>query len=475
MGKDAEDKVISNNWNRTISHILWGIFLSIVKFDFAWFGILTSFIGVLLIFTGFRSLRKENKYFKFGYIFSGIGLFIHIVNVIFIAAAISRFMTDSIIFKSITIIAVCLQFFTFVFLYKGISQLRKDYNLEPRVKGGILLIFSYILFFIIVISQVEIIGIFIILLMIFIFSLIFIGKNAKELSSTAYRLNPYDEKISAFKLGNIIAIITLIFIVSVRLGASTLPMDFVAYDWTYHDADDMDEISDDIAHMLDIGFPKEILEDMTFFDILAVAKAEEVYIAKGNITGDLQVTTVLSRLNDGLMWNVVQYFDWTKTPEFKGNEAIIITLDNNTNIPLKLNTSFLNGLCIYDCSLEEKSNRNRYAASFYDLRIGTISNTPSYDFFQNNFDLGKTITASFSFPEFAKHPRGYISYNVFFNEVDRRFFTSSIMYAHQVNISSYPVRVAGEREGSTFIFGNTFRRTSLMQSIDFEDFKKIEK
>jgi uncharacterized membrane protein len=58
-----EEKTILNPWKKPIMEITLGFALTSITLNFLWLQYILPAIGIVLIFIGARSLRKENKYF----------------------------------------------------------------------------------------------------------------------------------------------------------------------------------------------------------------------------------------------------------------------------------------------------------------------------------------------------------------------------------------------------------------------------
>jgi len=75
----------TNPWSKPIGFITWGFILTTFKLNIIYLQYILPVIGVIHIFLGFRSLRKENKYFKIAWLLSIIKLSLHLIDLAWIS------------------------------------------------------------------------------------------------------------------------------------------------------------------------------------------------------------------------------------------------------------------------------------------------------------------------------------------------------------------------------------------------------
>ena len=69
-------------WKQTYENILIGMGFIGITLNFLFLNQLLPFIGILLVFTGFRKLRRENQWFQIGYAGAGLKVVITIVSIV---------------------------------------------------------------------------------------------------------------------------------------------------------------------------------------------------------------------------------------------------------------------------------------------------------------------------------------------------------------------------------------------------------
>ena len=69
-------------WKQTYEKILIGMGLFGITLNFLFLNQILPFLGALLLFTGFRKLRLENRWLKAGYAGAALKVVITIVNIV---------------------------------------------------------------------------------------------------------------------------------------------------------------------------------------------------------------------------------------------------------------------------------------------------------------------------------------------------------------------------------------------------------
>lgn len=69
----------ANPLDASITKILWGMVLTFFKLDFLYLNYILPLLGSVLLYLGYRSLRKENQWFKLCWLISGVLLLWHAV------------------------------------------------------------------------------------------------------------------------------------------------------------------------------------------------------------------------------------------------------------------------------------------------------------------------------------------------------------------------------------------------------------
>ena len=82
-------------WHSAVGRILWGLALCTFRLEVFYLQYLLPLLGATLLYLGYRSLRRENRWFHLGWIMAGITLYSGIDYIIKNRAIIAHGLTDN--------------------------------------------------------------------------------------------------------------------------------------------------------------------------------------------------------------------------------------------------------------------------------------------------------------------------------------------------------------------------------------------
>lgn len=468
-----------NPWKKSMNRILWGMALTTITFQFWNLDYILPMIGMLLMLFGFRALREENKWFKACWR----------LMIIRLTYFVSRCILDATIYRSMledsnTEIAITVMNFVFIFIqilcfWKGIRTVQEKAGLPPRAKAAIVLLIWYGMMIFLGIAQY--IGLLVWVLLIgYICILRSLYKLSKELTEAGYVIEPAQVKVSE---GKIVAAVLSILIVGISCGYlffHSYPMD-----WQFAVVTEDAKIKEIKQHLIEIGFPKVVLEDLTEEDILACEGALRVVtdvndhpVNEGRVvreettTGtwihtvydreELRLTHIAVELpGDRERWKVFHHFEFIIYPGFYGTESIQLWTAYRNHSDAWAPEAEVTGQILYDV------DGQTFVAPYVSLKEETYKT--------NSFLTGETkatdVFADFSLPnEGAKH-RGYLSYTTA-EMKDGVILTSWILYSHQNSWLQYPVLSATEKRMQDNLAQMQPFKT-VHDSLDFYPFRDI--
>lgn len=172
------------------------------------------------------------------------------------------------------------------------------------------------------------------------------------------------------------------------------------------------------GQLTELGFPADVLADMSDSDILACEGAQEVIVQRdgGVDWNNLCVCHVLVRLPDD-NWQLVQHFAWRESPGFYGTEAIQLWPAWHLDAGWA-QESGVTGRVLYDRDGETYvSDYHSVSEEYHNGLVG--------------------VYLSFAFPNSGENQRGYITYRT--KNVDERWlFDSWFNYARKESLLIYP-------------------------------------
>jgi hypothetical protein len=256
-------------------------------------------------------------------------------------------------------------------------------------------------------------------------------------------------RIPTVKLVQGILVVLAVGIVCGYFFAGRYPMDWQAVDTSEHA-----EVQEIKSHLLELGFPDYVLNDLTAEDILACDGALEVVVQMidhpvndgrevrttiGTHTQietvydikELHITGVSVRLPEERQhWKIFQHFLWTVNPGFVGTEALQIWPACRSDMGWDLADPYT-GRVLYN------DNGITCAAPYHTLG----NDTYTADSFFWGPSQQTDILAAFSMPRKGEAHRGYVAYGV--QEMREGYIVDGwINYIHQESRLQYPVQTA---------------------------------
>ncbi len=451
-------------WRKAMNRVLWGIGLTTVTLEFWNLNRILPAIGFILLILGFRTFRRENKWFKIAYVTSWIRsiwwLLAFAVHMTIYAAepAVSAFLAAG------TYTMLVPEFLLLVCLRGGIRTIQRSAGLPAHGGNGLLawyliaIALGFIRF-----SGIAVWG----LLIAYGFVLGNLCKLSKELDEAGYTVSPAPVKVSDNAVKLIYAGVIVLAMVIGYGFFRKYPMDWKPVE---HSADTA--VQEVRQELLSLGFPKNVLDDMTGEEILAcdgavfvlveqrdydmdrcrgIGTQEEIDSGKtALLTEDegerqLRTTYVGVKFGDAReRWRIIHHFEWLIDGSFCGTEAI--QLLPHANQGWDAGKEFT-GRLLYDL------DGTTYTSAYHSL--GRVSHEST--------GLGQTssndVFATFSMPDQGSRKRGYVIYELSVL-IPGTVISSWFNYTHQYSPLQFPVQTAMEFRIKSFLEeGWAFRTT----------------
>lgn len=438
-------------WRKAVSRILWGMALCSITFNFLMLNYILPAIGVLLILLGFRSLRRENKWFMAGFIAAVIraaySIFTNILNATIWQSA---FYDSAALW--LTGFAVCMPVFHALCIWGGFRAVREQAGLEKNSRGGWLVIY-YLLLSWLALAEFDVTLVTLGMLVVYILLLRSLWKYAALLDDAGYTVQASPVRLSDRALTCLLAVITAIGIACGYLFCNQYPMDWTAQEAISAEAETVKD------ELLALGFPEYVLDDLTEEDILTCRGAVKIHTrsddhpvndgrqvygpnAEGIIgyhtvydTEELRITEVAVEIpGERRTFVLFHHFLWLEDPGFRGTDGIQIwPASRQDDHSCWIQTMDFSGQVL--CETDGVTR----TAPYYSL--GTVTGTSTSVFWQNGPSTDGI--AAFSLPRDGENCRGYVSYSVEeFNP--GHILDSWFNYYYQESPFQYPVRTAAD-------------------------------
>lgn len=518
MPEYISDEMINDitPWRNATNIIIAGMALSVVIFNILLLQYILPFAGAIMCMLGFRALRSDNRYFRACF---GISVFQLCTRIPLLAVNATIYASQFNSSDAADMLAMATAFLNLMLLLlmrQGFITVRR--RAGQGASGGAMnaLVVWYIIFM--GLAYVNASGwiIFILLIGAYIMIIRSLLRMTRMIDTAGYAVRASEVRVSDrnVMIGAVAAVC-----ICIACGY----MFFGGYDMDWQP---VDNVNDDTAaehvgaredvrsysvrnELLALGFPENVLDDMTYDDVMACAGAQRVVVwgndydmngdgsvqtgscsSEKDISTNMTMTDIGVDVGDG-HWRFIDHFEWTKKPQigengsFYGTEGLKLSpvCDNDERwLPENDEESGdirLTGRVLYD------SDGTTYAAPYHYLGRKTYDGV---DFF-SGAEQRSEVFAEFSLPRKGESRRGYVMYGVYDRasdsyELDKsgggtslaepgeycdaetlnemfgyRSFVSLVNYTHQVYWLRYPVKTAADEMMDSWLSSSNAFRT----------------
>ena len=434
---------------KALNRILVGYFLSTFTINGLGLNLILPVIGQILMLLGFRALQHENRWFSACYVFAVLQAFLRFGKLILDTTIFDLPFEDPQIAASAFYIALALQVLlsvvSLICFWRGLRTVQKACGIRSKAIGVLALLAWNLLFCAMALLQMrgQFFGGYTLLFLLFslIIILWMIARQAKALDATGYVLQPAPLRLSDRTL-------TLIILAILAIGCTCGHLFFSSYtmDWQKIDSTESAATSETKTHLAALGFPEDILDDLTPEDLARCRGAEQVVVDTRTLNSenptfdngdyDIRLANVIV-LVPGETPHVVlfNHFSWLSTPKFYGTAALNILPTYEASAELWRLEDGPTGRILYD------DGDDSFVADYHSIEMRTVTS----NLFQN-VAPSPSLYASFIFPNQGTRQRGYITYTIapraILPEGYRQAGYSQMTYMHQKKRFLYPAETA---------------------------------
>ena len=419
-------------WRRGIERTVLGLGLSAVSLD------LTILEGVplledlfqplctLLAVLGLRSLRRENLWFRLCWAMAlfrgGWQLFGLVMGTTTCWRAVSAALPVRVLAQVNLVVMLAIYFC----LWQAIRAVQRKAGMPPGAWSGAVLTVWYGAVALVVSATGTIRGWPVLALILsYAVALRCLLELGRALDRAGYVIRPAPVRLPDWAL-------TAVILLVLGVGAACGLMLFRSYPMDGQPQQELSAQAEQVrTELLEMGFPEEILADLTEQDVLACQGAVRVgyYMSDNGETvdgGQLSFQAVFVQLpGERVRWKIFQHFQWTRPPQFRGYEAI------------RLQPSYLLGR-------DGWAEGSAVTGQVLWDRDGRSWTAPYYDLFQGSRgQSGQAVYAAFSFPGEGEELRGYLAHTIAETKPGV-VAVSYLAYAHQTGRLEFPRRTGVE-------------------------------
>ena len=449
-------------WRRAMDRVITGSALRAVTLSLFGLQYLLPALGTLLLLLGYRALRRENRWFRTCFVLAAAETAYSIPLLALNTSSVyaPQVLTPA-VSQCLTVLEMGLLLTQFLCLWRGLLAVQRRAGLPPKANAalGIVAWYAALCLSARLGWQGWLWGI--PMLAGYVFLLRSLFRLSRTLEEAGYVLRPAPVRLPDRWLAlGLAAVLALGCFCGYRFG-SRYPMD-----WQVRDAAGTQETEAIRDHLLSLGFPEDVLRDLSPEDLAACDGAIRVIVD----TIDLPMNKgrkVLTRTKSGhntfiettetvydvrelhvtgvgvevpgehSTWVLFHHFRWRADPACRGTEALQLWLAGREDRGGWDMAGPITGRLLYD------RDGQTFTAPY--VYVGCPSEARSYEAY-----------AAFSLPQEGEDCRGYLCYPVTARE-GVSGFSSILHYTHQTSWRQYPARTAmAERMRNSWLGSEAF-------------------
>lgn len=452
---EVEEKITP--WRRAMVRIVWGIGLTTCTLNVWIVQYLMAAVGIVLLWLGFRALRRENRWFAACWV----------ISLIQAALRFAGFILNATIWASehpmygVSYAVLLLPLIQYICLWQAIKEVRRRAGQPAEAKAAGALIWFYLVLAALAMLNVQ--GLILVgaILVVYILILRSLAKLPHLLDEAGYQVQAAPVRVSDGRILVIWFVALLVCIPAATLLFGRYPME-----WWPRPEGEQAGLEEVRSHLVELGVPEQVADDLSAEDLSSLegalraeAKVTEESFPVDTERRNLKVTNLAVEL-PGERWQIIHHFQWQIQPKYRTTECIVLWPTVRTGIEGYRMEGTVTGRLLYD------RNGTTYLGDYYRLSVE--------DYTTNSFMLGTEENhwpmALFSIPLDGENCRGYLTYQVEMQD-DGWILDSWMNYTHQEGMWNYPLTTAEqhEKQGLWNGMGSFATNWTAIQFYPYED------
>lgn len=451
-------------FKKAMNRILWGCGLCSVTLNFYALNVILPAIGFGLCFLGFRALKNQNIWFRAAFYTAAARTALLWVCMILESTIFWDTLPGAQVVQVLTWANIALLFVMYFALWRGLVALQREAGLPVGAPSAFWLVVWYAVILTLVFVSAS--GTVIALVMLAAYAAIIWGlvRTSRAVDSAGYAVKPASVKISDFWAGCILWGVLIVGVVSANLL-------FGSYFMDWQPAAPGDTMNATRAHLTNLGFPQEVLNDIQDADLQGLENAVLVIQNEpgdSGIAGDQEnvpkVKGIAVKMNDDARdaWRIYHWFEWDEKTKFVGTECIQLWP------AWRLYDGWLPS---GDVSGKLYCTKNGTALMADYCQNSTETYTSQEGFFGPYTSTDVFLT--FSFGGGQTNCRGYVAYDIVQGS-EGMIVDSWFNYGHQISRLQYPAKTARQHCQSSMWDNHAFVKHQTALQFYPSDDKGVE-
>ena len=256
-------------WREPLWRVCWGLALTTITLNFLYLQYILPALGVVLLYLGFRALWRENGWFQLGYGLSALLLLGRGTVTVLQATPATQWLSSQ--YGSLVGVALSLGAWLLYFaLWRGLKGVFRKGGQTPRTRsaGGLVVWYGLVLLLALVDSAGPLIWL---LLLLWVLLLRGLYRTSRALDQAGYAIAPApvrfsEQRVILVWLGLLLAAVLTCLFLFRRFPVNASPTRLEAGQETLR------------AELVDLGFPEEVLADLTDEEVALLEGADSVVI-----------------------------------------------------------------------------------------------------------------------------------------------------------------------------------------------------
>lgn len=415
---------LPNPWKPALTKICWGLALTSITLNFLTLNYLLPAIGGVLMWLGFRSLRRENPWLGFGHVLSALLLAARLA----VDAALATPLSPVLQGDMGTLLGLgysILTWLLYLSLWQGLRQVFRQAGLPPQTRAAGRLVIWYTLILLLALVQASGWLLLLPLLLAWIFTIRGLYRTSRCLDQAGYEVTPASVRLSDRWAALVWLGVGLAAVVACLLLFARYPVQGTP-------AQQENGQSELRQELLELGFPREVLDDLTDEEVALLEGAEAVMVksdlSRWNTRHEIDhISTHFIQVE--LPEDMVRYlvwFSWDEAPSSRLREGLEIIPDWTRDAILPPDD--LQGRLLWE---EDGQLYQSPLSGGYGIQT------------QNSIFFGasshQSFSIDFSLPRQGERIRGYMTYQARIQLPELTYnYNAEARYVHQERWLSYP-------------------------------------
>lgn len=432
-------------WRKPISLICWGLALTSFSLNVFCLNYLLPAVGVVLLWLGFRMLRRTNRALRFAWVIATLLTFFRLSVTVLQATPLSQDLSSG-LGAALFLTGAFLTWLLYAALWQGLKGVFRSAGLPPKTRAAGLLVLWYSVMILLAWAEAQGLLLVLPMLLLWLVILICLYRTSHVLDEAGYGIVPVSIRLSnrfsiALWLG-----ITAASVLLSMLCFQRLPMDITEAE---SPSTAQTELREDLTAL---GFPEELLADLTDQEIEGLRGAK--FVQATGLSSANDEHDDLKKLADEFVMVVLPndrlqfyyWFAWTEEPDHRLMDGIEVDPFRQSGFT-RIFKDHLQGRLLW-----EEDGRTLQAV---------LSGEPTQNYlwtagpFTSAHSEHDVYSVDFSLPKDGTNIRGYVSWQVYPTHPAQWLnFNSYAGYTHQVSLLNYPWQTPSDYEHTSHTSGD---------------------